>query len=191
MEGSVNIFRSERGSALVLSLLVLLVLTVLGLSLVGIGMTEFTISSNWKDYTRTFYAAEAATEAGIVTLRNQLNLNPTPTQAQLCALNGTTTAACGAGTQPANLPAFNASPAGTYAFNSFTFNWGVNSYCVTAGNPAGCNALATHNYQTTMPTGPYSGMFGLTTDFVITASVTGPGGTRSTLASASRPGSGR
>ncbi len=180
-ERAVSIFRSERGSALILSLLVLLVLTVLGLSLVGLGMTEFTISTNWKDYTRTFYAAEAATEAGIVTLRNQLNVNPTPSQAELCALNGTTTAACGAGTQPANFPALNTAPAGTYTYNTFTFNWGVNSYCV-GGVPAGCNTVTTHNYQTTMPTGPYSGMFGLTTDYVITASVTGPGGTRSNIA---------
>lgn len=180
-----NVFRSERGSALILSLLALLVLTVLGLSLVGLGMTEFTISTNWKDYTRTFYAAEAAAEAGVVTLRNQLNLNPTPTQAQLCALNGTTSAGCGAGTQPANLPAFNASAAGTYAFNTFTFNWGVNSYCTAANTPQGCFAAQApttpHNYRTSMPTGPYSGMFGITTDFVITASVTGPGGTRSTI----------
>lgn len=176
-----NVFRSERGSALVLSLLALLVLTVLGLSLVGLGMTEFTISTNWKDYTRTFYAAEAATESGIVTLRNQLNITPVPTQAQLCAMNGTTTAGCGAGTQAGNLPALNATPAGTYTYNTYTINWGVNAYCISAGNPQGCTGGAVHNYRTTMPTGPYSGMFGITTDYVITVGVTGPGGTRSTV----------
>lgn len=179
-----NVFRSERGSALVLSLLVLLVLTVLGLSLVGLGMTEFTIATNWRDYTRTFYAAEAATEAGIVTLRNQLNATPQPTQAQLCALNGTTNAACAVATTPANLPALTATAAGTYVYNTYTLNWGVNAYCISANNPVGCQAVqpSVHNYQTTMPTGPYSGMFGITTDYVITASLTGPGGTRTTLA---------
>jgi Tfp pilus assembly protein PilX len=181
MEGAVNVFRSERGSALVLSLLALLVLTVLGLSLVGLGMTEFAISTNWKDYTRTFYAAEAATESGIVTLRNQLNLNPTPTQAQLCAMNGTTNGACAPATTAANLPTLNSAPAGMYTFNTYTFNWGVNAYCVSANNPQGCTNGAPHNYRTTMPTGPYSGMFGITTDYVITAGVTGPGGTRSTI----------
>ena len=79
----------ERGAALVMTLLVLVVLTAFGLTLVAMGMTEVAISSNWRDYSKNFYAAEAATESGVVSLRNLLATTPTPTQTQL---NGIATA---------------------------------------------------------------------------------------------------
>src|SRR5947208_9633857 len=46
-------------------------------------MTEMAISSNWRDYSKDFYAAEAALESGVVALRNLLATTPTPTQPQL------------------------------------------------------------------------------------------------------------
>jgi len=74
---------AERGAALVMTLLVLIILTAFGLTLVAVGMTEMAISSNWRDYSKDFYAAEAALESGVVALRNLLATTPTPTQPQL------------------------------------------------------------------------------------------------------------
>ena len=75
--------RSERGAALVMALLVLVVLTAVGLTLIGLGLTEVAISTNWRDYTKDFYAAEAALENGVVGLRNLLASTPQPTPAEL------------------------------------------------------------------------------------------------------------
>lgn len=75
--------RSERGAALVMALLVLVVLTAFGLTLIGLGLTEVATSTNWRDYTKDFYAAEAALENGVVGLRNLLASTPNPTQDQL------------------------------------------------------------------------------------------------------------
>src|SRR3989337_2190521 len=61
--------RAIRGAALVITLLVLVILTAFGLTLVGLGMTEVSISSNWRDYSKDFYAAEAALENGGVGLK--------------------------------------------------------------------------------------------------------------------------
>ena len=74
---------SERGAALVMTLLVLVILTAFGLTLVALGTSEVAMSSNWRDYSKDFYAAEAALESGVVGLRNLLPATPTPTQAQL------------------------------------------------------------------------------------------------------------
>src|SRR5205809_2874279 len=78
-----TIATAERGAALVMTLLVLIILTAFGLTLVAVGMTEMAISSNWRDYSKDFYAAEAALESGVVALRNLLATTPTPTQPQL------------------------------------------------------------------------------------------------------------
>src|SRR2546430_1289920 len=78
-----TIASSERGAALVMTLLVLVILTAFGLTLAALGMTEVAISSNWRDYSKDFYAAEAGLESGVVALRNLLVANSAPTQAQL------------------------------------------------------------------------------------------------------------
>jgi len=78
-----TIASSERGAALVMTLLVLVILTAFGLTLVALGTSEVAMSSNWRDYSKDFYAAEAALESGVVGLRNLLPATPTPTQAQL------------------------------------------------------------------------------------------------------------
>jgi hypothetical protein len=83
LHASATIASSERGAALVVTLLVLVVLTAFGLTLVALGTTEVAMSSNWRDYSKDFYAAEAALESGVVALRNLLPTTPTPTQAQL------------------------------------------------------------------------------------------------------------
>ncbi len=70
---------AERGAALVMTLLVLVILTAFGLTLVGLGMTEVSISTNWRDYSKDFYAAEAALENGVIGLKTLLETNPTPT----------------------------------------------------------------------------------------------------------------
>jgi Tfp pilus assembly protein PilX len=75
--------RSERGAALVMALLILIAITTFGLTLIGLGMTEVAISTNWRDYTRDFYAAEAGLESGVVGLRALLASTPQPTQKQL------------------------------------------------------------------------------------------------------------
>jgi len=66
-----------------MTLLVLVILTAFGLTLVALGTSEVAMSSNWRDYSKDFYAAEAALESGVVGLRNLLPATPTPTQAQL------------------------------------------------------------------------------------------------------------
>jgi len=83
LHGSGTIASSERGAALVMTLLVLVVLTAFGMTLVALGTSEVAMSSNWRDYSKDFYAAEAALESGVVGLRNLLPATPTPTQAQL------------------------------------------------------------------------------------------------------------
>jgi len=77
---------AERGAALVMALLVLIVLTAFGLTLVGLGMTDFAISSSWRDYSKDFYAAEAGLESGVVALRNLLATTPAPTPSQLTGI---------------------------------------------------------------------------------------------------------
>ena len=78
--------RSQRGSALVMALLALLFLSVLGVSLASLGMTEYAISTNWRDYSRAFYGAEAGLEAGVANLKTVLSANPDPTAADLAAI---------------------------------------------------------------------------------------------------------
>jgi hypothetical protein len=74
---------AERGAALVMTLLVLVILTAFGLTLVGLGMTEVSVSSNWRDYSKGFYGAEAALENGVVGLKDLLAATPQPTPDQL------------------------------------------------------------------------------------------------------------
>jgi Tfp pilus assembly protein PilX len=69
-----------------MTLLVLIILTAFGLTLTALGMTEIAISTNWRDYSKDFYAAEAALESGVVALRNLLPGTKAPTQAELDAI---------------------------------------------------------------------------------------------------------
>jgi hypothetical protein len=57
--------RSEKGAALILSLLLLLVLTVLALSLINTSTFEIGISGNEKTRLEAFYAAEAGIQMAL------------------------------------------------------------------------------------------------------------------------------
>jgi Tfp pilus assembly protein PilX len=113
-----SIAGSEQGAALVMTLLVLVLLTAFGLTLVALGMTEVAISTNWRDYTKDLYAAEAGLESGVVSLRNLLNTTPSPTTAQLNGIGGT-----------ANTPAFT-SIAGV-SFNTYSITTAAPAYLTT------------------------------------------------------------
>jgi len=76
----------ERGSALVLSLFTLLIMSVLGLALLSLGMTEFNIATNWKDYNQALYAAEAGLESGFVSLRTLFANSPFPADEALAGI---------------------------------------------------------------------------------------------------------
>jgi hypothetical protein len=147
-----TIVSSERGAALVMTLLVLIILTAFGLTLAALGVTEVAISSNWRDYSKDFYAAEAALESGVVALRGLLSTAPPPLTAALAQaqLNGIATP-----------PTLNDS--------RMTFS----AYSIAPVSPA-------PNLQT-FATGPYSGLFGWVQGYTIGAQVTGQGGTRANL----------
>src|SRR2546426_11021022 len=82
LHGPRTIASSERGAALVMTLLVLVILTAFGLTLVALGTSEVAMASNWRDCSNDFYAAEAELATGVGGLRTVLPATPTPTQAQ-------------------------------------------------------------------------------------------------------------
>jgi hypothetical protein len=147
-----TIVSSERGAALVMTLLVLIILTAFGLTLAALGMTEVAISSNWRDYSKDFYGAEAGLESGVVALRNLLSTTPPPLTASLtqAQLNGIATPP-------------------TLSDARMTFS----AYSITPATP-------TPNLKT-FATGLYSGLFGWIQDYRIGAQVNGQGGTRANL----------
>src|ERR1700675_3458461 len=76
----------EKGSALLLELLITLIFSVLGMALATLGLTEGNIAGNWRSYSAAIYGADAGIEAGIVNLKDRLSKTPTPTTAQLNAI---------------------------------------------------------------------------------------------------------
>jgi len=78
--------QEERGAVLVAALLVVTILLVQGIAFMAIANTEDTVSSNYRNHTQAFYAAEAGLESGVVSLRGLLAGNPNPLDAQLAAL---------------------------------------------------------------------------------------------------------
>ena len=78
--------RSERGVALPLALLVLLLVSVVGFAVIGMGMTEVSVATNWRSYNTAFYAADAGLQKGLVDLRALFAQTPTPTTAQVNAI---------------------------------------------------------------------------------------------------------
>ncbi|MFQ5858865.1 MAG: PilX N-terminal domain-containing pilus assembly protein [Anaerolineae bacterium] len=135
---AIRSINSENGVALILALLAMLMLSLFGLTLLGIGMTEVTIETNWKDYSEAFYAAEAGLASGLVDLRALLATNPTPTPSEL-----------------AFAPPSLSNP--ELSFDTFQ---------VQQVGP----------YQ-----GNYQGLLAVTTDYTITAQVSGAGGTSASL----------
>ena len=65
-----NLMKSEKGTALIISLLLLLVLTILALSLINTSTFEIGISGNEKASMEAFYAAEAGIQMALSQLPN-------------------------------------------------------------------------------------------------------------------------
>ena len=145
--------RSEAGSALILALLTLLLLSVLGMAMVSLGATETTIAGNWRSYSAAFYGSEAGIESGIVALRNLLSTTPSPSTGQL-----------------------NAITAPTLVNTQLAF---VTTSC-SGSNPCYGVTQPVAPYLASMPAGPYSGLSGMVTNFLIVSPVVGVNGTRST-----------
>ena len=72
-----NHMRSEKGTALIVSLLLLLVLTVLALSLINTSTFEIGISGNEKTRLEAFYAAEAGIQMALSQLPNMESIPQT------------------------------------------------------------------------------------------------------------------
>jgi hypothetical protein len=145
--------RSESGSALILALLALLLMSVLGMAMVSLGTTETTIAGNWRSYSTAFYGAEAGVESAIVGLRTLLASTSSPTAAQLNAITP---------------------PSLTNSQIAF-----VTTSC-SGSNPCYGVTQPVPQYQASMPAGPYSGLSGTVTTFLIVSPVTAANGTRST-----------
>ncbi len=151
--------RSQSGAALALALVTLALVTVLGITLITLGMTEVNISTNWRAYSDALYAADAGIESGVVVVRNFLATYPNVSD-QLANLNTIQAP-----------PTFNST-----ALKNVAFFTSPNSiYTIApANNPP--------SYPTTFNTGPFSGLSGIATDYLITSQATGAGGTSSRLA---------
>ena len=150
-EPKIHPFKEQRGVVLVISLLVLTILSVLGLAFLTTARTEDMIASNYRNHTAAFYAAEAGLESGMASLKVLLATSPTPTVAQLDAL----------------APPALTDPNYTFVPNAFQVRR------VRTKEP--------YEYQTSLTSGIYQGLNGLTTDYLITATVTGPRGSRARL----------
>ena len=71
----------QRGSLLVISVLVMAAMLVLGLAFMMTARTEDTIAANYRNHTAAFYAAEAGLESGVSSLKSILG-GGLPTTAQ-------------------------------------------------------------------------------------------------------------
>ena len=132
----------QRGSLLVISVLVMAAMLVLGLAFMMTARTEDTIAANYRNHTAAFYAAEAGLESGVSSLKSILG-GGLPTTAQLAAIT----------------PAALSDPG--YTFDTFQVR-----------------QVRTTPYNTTINSGPYVGLSAQSTPFEVTASVTGPRGSR-------------
>lgn len=65
----------------------MVVLTMLGMAVVGTALTETSISANWRDQTKAFYAAEAGLESGFAKLKALLGTTPNPDDPTIAALD--------------------------------------------------------------------------------------------------------
>ena len=145
--------RSETGTALPLALMGLLMISVLGFTLVALGMTEVNIATNWRAYNTAFYAADAGLENGATRLRSLLQNGSSPTAKDLATITA----------PPPSDPKLK--------FSTYSVTWANPS---PPANPTG-------SYQTTFTSGPFTGLFGIVTDYRVTSQVTGAGGTQANL----------
>lgn len=152
-ERALRYVNEQRGIVLVLSLFVLAILSILGMGFLATATTEHTVATNWRNQTQAFYAAEGALESGLVDLRSLLRTTGSPTNVQL---NGILP-------RPLNNPIL----AAQYSFDLLRLER------VRTTQP--------FSYNTVIASGPYQGLNALTTDYQITAQVSGPRGSRARL----------
>jgi hypothetical protein len=142
----------ERGSVLVISLLVMIVLSILGVTMMGMSLTESTVAANWRDQTQAFYAAEAGIESGLAKLKALLVNSPIPTDTELNDLNTSA------------IPTLSDS---NFSFKTFTVQR--------------VRTTIPYSYASKIDSGTYKGLSAIRTDYQITAEVTGPRGSRAKL----------
>ncbi len=134
--------KDQRGFALILSLFVIAILSILALGFLTTSMNEVMIARNYTNQIKSFYAAEAGLEWGIVNLRTLLVTTTTPTDGQMAAI----------GPPPLNntdytFTTFQVEPVQTtppYDYPTIIAN----------GPHAGLNAMATDYRITTVTSGP-------------------------------------
>lgn len=148
--------RSEQGSALPLALLSLLLISLLGFTVVAMGLTEVTVATNWRAYSRAFYAADAGIESGVNNLRTLLAQGPNPTAEQLGAITP---------------PSLN------------TMSQAQLSFVPSPPAPAFVARIVTNppSFTTSFTTGPFATLTGRATNYRVTSQVTGPGAVRANL----------
>lgn len=142
----------QRGSALVLALVVMLGLLLLGLAIMAMGSVEVAVSGNWTDYSRAFYAAEAGLETIAGRIKAKLADGPALTDADVAQT---------VATQPVL-------PHGS----GLTFT----AFAVTRDNPN-----SPYNYLTQIASGAFTGLQGLVTGYTINSRVTTAAGANANL----------
>ena len=152
-EPMIRPLNEQRGVVLIISLLVMVILSVLGLAFLTTARTEDMIAANYRNQTVAFYAAEAGLESGVVDLRSLLRATRTPTDAQLAGIVP----------RPLNDPNL----ATQYSFDTFQVQR--------------VRATPPFAYNTVISSGPFQGLFALTTDYRITTQVGGPRGAQARL----------
>lgn len=76
---SFNPSGSQRGTALIMSMVILMILTILGITAMGTASLEEKMSGNTQEATRAFQAAESGLNEAFNTASNFENMNNTPT----------------------------------------------------------------------------------------------------------------
>jgi hypothetical protein len=143
--------RGERGSALVLCFISLLLLSIMGLGLLAVAATDFAVAKNWADYSAAFYAADGGVEAARSALWTLLSTNPSPTAADLTGLN-------------ASQPSFSNS---ALSFSTYQVQY--------------ARTTAPFTYAMVIASGPWAGLNGLVTPYLLRSTVTTTSGDKADL----------
>ncbi len=143
--------RGQRGSALVICFISLLVLSIMGLGLLAVAATDFAVTRNWADYSAAFYAADAGVEAGRAGLWTLLSTTPSPSDSDLAGVT-------------APPPTFS-NPA--LSFTLFQVQRGQTTPPFTS--------------NMVLASGPWAGLQGLVTPYLVRSTVTSTSGARADL----------
>ncbi len=146
-----RVLRCQRGAALVLCFVSLLLLSIMGLGLLAVAASDFAVARNWADYSAAFYAAEAGLETGRAGLWALLSSTPSPSDSDLAGLT-------------ASPPTFS-NPA--LSFSLFQVQRG--------------RTPAPYTYAMVLASGPWAGLQGLVTPYLVRSTVTSTSGARADL----------